>query len=66
MDVITGIYKNYATNVYFNRTQQCEFNITSGIRQGCNGSSNLFLLVIDLIIEKMYACFDGIKITCSR
>ena len=61
IDVIAEIYKNDATDVYFNGTQQCEINITSGIRQGCNGSSNLFLLVTYLIIEKMYDCFDGIK-----
>ena len=59
--IIAEIYKNDATDVYFNGTQQCEINITSGIRQGCNGSSNLFLLVTYLIIENMYDCFDGIK-----
>ena len=35
-------------------------------RQGCNGSSNLFLLVTYLIIEKMYDCFDGIKSTICK
>ena len=32
IDVIAEIYKNDATDVYFNGTQQCEINITSGIR----------------------------------
>ena len=33
---------------------QCDINVTSGIRQGCNASSNLFLLITYCIIEKLY------------
>ena len=36
---------------------QCDINVTSGIRQGCNASSNLFLLITYCIIEKLYAGF---------
>ena len=40
---------------------QQDLNITIGIRQGCNGSSGLFLLDTYLIIEKMYPCLNGIN-----
>ena len=36
-------------------------DVTSGIRKWCNGSSNLFLLVTYIIIEKMYDCLNGIN-----
>ena len=35
--------------------------VTSGIRQGCTGSSNLFLLITYIIIEKLYENLDGLK-----
>ena len=37
---------------------QCDINVTSGIRQGCNASSNLFLLITYCIIEKLYESYD--------
>ena len=45
---------------------QQDINITSGIRQGCNGSSSLFLLVTYLIIEKMYTCLSGINTNIGK
>ena len=61
IDIIAHIYEKDKTQVYFNNTHQADIDVTSGIRQGCNGSSNLFLLVTYLIIEKMYDCLNGVN-----
>ena len=61
IDSIANIYSGDKTQLYFNNIHQQDVNITSGIRQGCNGSSSLFLLVTYLIIEKMYTCLSGIN-----
>ena len=45
IDVIANIYSKDKTQLYFNSIHQDDINITSGIRQGCNSSSNLFLHV---------------------
>ena len=59
IDVIANIYSKDKTQLYFNSIHQDDINITSGIGQGCSGSSNLFLLVTYLIIERMYCfCFN--------
>ena len=50
IDVIANIYSKEKTQLYFNSIHHDDINITSGIRQGCNGSSNLFLLVTYIII----------------
>ena len=60
IDVIANIYSKDKTQLYFNSIHQDDINITSGIRQQCNGSSNLFLLVTYIIIERMYSCLNGI------
>ena len=54
MYVIANIYSKDKTQLYFNSIHQDDITITSGIRQGCNGSSNLFLLVSFLIIGRIY------------
>ena len=61
IDIISHIYEKDKTQVYFNSIHQADIDVTSGIRQGYNGSSNLFLLVKYLIIEKMYDCLNGIN-----
>ena len=58
--IITNIYSKDKTHLYFTSIHQDDIKITNGIRQGCNGSSNLFLLVTYLIIEMMYLCLNGI------
>ena len=55
------MYPGDKTQLYFNNIHQHDINSTGGIRQGCNGSSSLFLLVTYLIIEKMYTCLSGIN-----
>ena len=61
IDVIAQIYSNDQTHIYFNNMFQCDIDVTSGIRQGCTGSSNLFLLITYIIIEKLYENLDGLK-----
>ena len=63
IDIIAHIhvYEKDKTQVYFNNTHQADIDVSSGIRQWCNGSSNLFLLVTYLIIENMYDCLNGIN-----
>ena len=39
----------------------CVIEITCGIRQGCNGSGNLFLLITYCIIEKFIMVTKMIK-----
>ena len=66
IDVIANIYTQDKTQLYFNNELQNDINITSGIRQGCNGSSNLFLLVTYLIIENLYTCLNGINTSICK
>ena len=61
IDVIAQIYSNDQTHIYFNNMFQCDIDVTSGIRQGCTESSNLFLLITYIIIEKLYENLDGLK-----
>ena len=61
IDIIAHIYEKDKTQVYFNNIHQADIDVSSGIRQGCNCSSNLVLLVTYLIIEKMYDSPNGIN-----
>ena len=61
IDIIAHIYEKDKTQVYFNNIHQADIDVSSGIKQGCNCSSNLFLLVTYLITEKMYDCLNGIN-----
>ena len=53
IEIISNIYSHDSTELYVNNKKQAEIEITSGIRQGCNGSTILFLIVTYLIIEKL-------------
>lgn len=53
INIIANIYSEDATNIYFNGTKQAEMEITNGIRQGCNGSTILFLIITFVIIERL-------------
>ena len=61
IDIIVHIYNGDITKVHYNNMFQCDINVTSGIRQGCNASSNLFLLITFCIIEKLYDNLSGIN-----
>ena len=61
IDFIANIYSGDKTTLFLNNIHQQDINITIVIRQGCNGSRSLFLLVTYLTIEKMYTCLNGIN-----
>ena len=50
--------------VYFNETKQCDINITSGIQQGCNGSSELCITY--LIRKKCTIVLIEYKVVFAR
>ena len=53
IDLIINIYKEDSTTVTQNNRTIDKISIRSGIRQGCNGSTVLFLMVTYLIIEEI-------------
>ena len=53
IEIIANIYSHDCTGLFINNNKQAEIEVTSGIRQGCNGSTLLFLLVTYIIIEKL-------------
>ena len=61
IDIIVHISNAYITKVHYNNMFQCDVNVISGIRQGCNASSNLFFLITYCIIEKLYDNLSGIN-----
>ena len=61
IDIIVHIYNGDITKVHYNNMFQCDINVSSGIRQGCNASSNLFLLITYCIIEKLYDNLSGVN-----
>ena len=62
VNLIANIYSNDKTKLYIDETFITDIDISSGIRQGCNLSSLLFILVTYKIIEKIYNIGCGIKI----
>ena len=62
IDVIVEIYRNDKTTLKIDEAIIDEVDITSGIRQGCNGSTVLFLLVTYIIIEEITKLKIGIKL----
>ena len=44
IDLIAEIYTNDKTKMFINNKEICEIEITNGIRQGCNGSTTIFLM----------------------
>ena len=62
IDMIVNIYKNDSTRLIKNNNEIDKIDISSGIRQGCNGSTVLFLMVTYLIIQEITRLNIGIKI----
>lgn len=52
IEAIAGIYENDKTILTMNNLKQ-EVQITSGIKQGCTGSTTLFKIITYIIIEEM-------------
>ena len=57
INCIMNIYKQDETNIYFNGEKQTNIKIISGIRQGCNCSSTLFVSLFDHIKSHSLLCF---------
>ena len=53
IETIASIYTGDSTKLFLNNEEQVEVEVTSGIRQGCNGSTTLFLLITYYIIAKL-------------
>ena len=62
---IAHIYNNDNTTIYLNK-EQGNIQISSGIRQGCNGSTVIFLMITYILIDKLQNCdLDFIYIVCK-
>ena len=53
INIVAQIYSGDKTNIYLNDEKVTEIEITSGIRQGCNGSTVLFLLITYVLITQL-------------
>ena len=53
IDIITRLYSGDCTQVFCEGDGIGGVEVTTGIRQGCTGSPLLFLMVINIIIEKL-------------
>ena len=61
INLIAHIYTDDKTEIYWNKESLGEIEVSSGIRQGCNLSSLLFILVTYKIIEKIQSLKIGFK-----
>ena len=61
IDIIINIYNNEKTILTRDKEIIDEMEITSGIKQGCNGSTVLFLLITYIIIEELNKLRIGFK-----
>ena len=53
INTILNIYNDDNTDIFINNEKIANIKITSGIRQGCNGSTTLFKLVTFIIITEL-------------
>ena len=58
---IVSIYKGDSTNIKLNSRNEEVINITSGIRQGCTGSTTLFKLITYEIAKEVMATGMGFR-----
>ena len=61
IDIIARLYKGDTTTIWYEGEQVGDVEVTTGIQQGCTGSPQLFLLVINQIIEKICQTKIGFK-----
>ena len=61
IDVVANIYCGDVTNLYLNNKYQTDMEVTCGVRQGCNGSTTLFLMVTFMIINKLQEARLGFR-----
>ena len=53
IELIARLYMDDQTMIYLNGEKLCDVNITTGIRQGCTGSPQLFIMVLNAIIKQL-------------
>ena len=61
INTIVEIYSEDSTSLHLNREKQTEIKVTSGVRQGCNCSTILFIMVTYVIIERLQQAKIGFK-----
>ena len=61
IDIIKNIYQNDSTEIFLDKEKITKTHITSGIRQGCNGSMYLFILSTYIILDKLIDLNIGFK-----
>ena len=61
IEVICDIYSHDTTSLYLNQEKQVDITVSSGIRQGCNGSTVFFLIITYLIIRELEENQKGFK-----
>ena len=61
IEVKSKIYMGDTTNIKLNGKIYATTEITSGIRQGCNGSALLFIMVTYVIIDEIQKFDKGYK-----
>ena len=61
IDIISDIYTGDKTSLYINQEKQTDIDISSGIRQGCNGSTVFFLIITYVLIEALMQNHKGFK-----
>ena len=54
IDVIVDLYMGDRTEIWRNGEVLGETEVTSGIRQGCTGSPQLFVMVVNIIINSIF------------
>ena len=59
IDFIVNIYRQDTTEIYMNNEKQTDIDVSSGIRQGSNCSSTLFILITYYITEELYKRLKG-------
>ena len=61
ISIITKIYADDTNNLLLNGNKQTTIKITNGIRQGCNASTFLFIILTYEIINQLQAMGIGFK-----
>ena len=61
IEVIVRLYEGDETNIRVDDVEVGAVGVENGIRQGCSGSPQLFLMVVNRIIKKLQATGKGFK-----
>ena len=61
INVIAKVYTGDLAKLFINNKEVTQIDITSGIKQGCNGSTTLFLIITYYIIKKLQEANIGYK-----